>query len=252
MSKQDVIAVQSALAEQTVASIKDLQWKTSFVLALACCIHREKSFTSTSKYIAADPNGDQRWTNKDMLTYSILPQLANENYNLKFSPTEEDRALADTIIKHFRKLTFGVIADSLNDYMDRVFKSTQNEWSNMTDFGVLASVPQLYEKEVTEKYIKQEIANTVKGHIAEIGNTVILNIRYIRSKPLPNLECYSHEAITDNNYLVSFLSKNLLGVSGSTQQIRANIKKHGENFLTKTPETQLNYVKVIDRSFVWQ
>jgi hypothetical protein len=135
--------------------------------------------------------------------------------------------------------------------MSRVFSVTQIENITMKDFGVIASVPQVYDREINEKQIKSAIKDTVKAYLGQEGDTIVLNIRYIQSKPIPKIGCFSHTAITDGNYLVSFLSKELLGISGSTQQIRAKVKKHSVNFTTKTPETQLNYVKILGRDFVW-
>lgn len=235
-----------------MADLRDQEFPAIEALAIACCIYRQKGYTNTTTYLASDPGGDQRWNNKDMLTFQLFPMLANHNYLLKFDPTIADVEEALAIIKHFRKLSFGVIGDTINDYMSRVFKVTQNENVKLADLGVIASVPQVYDREVSEKRIKTEIENTIKGYLGQEGDTIELDIRYIRTKPVPKLGCYSHEAITSGNYLVSFLSKELQGIAGTTHKIRAKVKKHSVNFLTKTPETQLNYVKVVDKEFVWQ
>jgi hypothetical protein len=232
-----------------MASLKEMPFTVVEALTFACCIYREKGYTSASSYSAGD---QQTYTNKDMLTFELMPQLAGSTYLLKFNPTVEDIDQALAIIKHFRKLSFGVIGDTLNDYMGRVFSVTQLENIKMGDFGVMASVPQVYDREINDKRIKEAIKDTVKGYLAQEGDTIVLNIRYIRSKPVPQIGCFSHEAITDGNYLVSFLGKELMGIAGSTQQIRAKVKKHSVNFTTKTPETQLNYVKVLDNEFIWQ
>ncbi len=232
--------------------ISDQKFPTKSVLAIACCVYRQKGYTSTSTYLSEDPNGSQRWTNKDMVTYQLFPTLANSGYLLHFNPTAEDQEQADAIIKHFRRLTFGVIGDNLNDYMSRVFQVTQIENVGLSDIGVLASVPQVYDKEITAKEIKEQIKDTVKEYLGKEGETITLSIRYIKTKFIPQLNCYSHEAITDTNHLISFLNKIELGKAGTQQKIRARIKKHTVNYLSKTPETQLNYVKVVDNVLVWQ
>jgi hypothetical protein len=231
-----------------MSSLKDMPFTVVEALTFACCIYREKGYTSTSSYTAGD---QQSYTNKDMLTFELMPQLAGSAYLLKFTPTVEDIDQALAIVKHFRKLSFGIIGDTLNDYMGRVFAVTQNENITMKDFGVLASVPQVYDREINDKQVKAAIKDTVKAYLGQEGDTIVLNIRYIQSKPVPQIGCFSHTAITDGNYLVGFLSKELLGIAGSSQQIRAKVKKHSVNFTSKTPETQLNYVKVLDREFVW-
>lgn len=251
MSNTQVQAIQTAL-EQKDRPLSELTWSTEQVLTMACCIFRQKGFTSTSTYIAGDPSNDQRWTNKEMLTYALCPHLASNNFLMTFSPSEEDEESANAIIKYFRRLMFGVIADSNNDYMDRVFKSTQSERVKISDFGVLASVPSVYDKEIIQKQIKEQIKDTVEGWIGKEGDTVTLNIRYISSRYVPKLNCYSHQAVTDDRYLVNFLNKSELGRAGTNQKIRAKVKKHTVNYQTKTPETQLNYVKPLDTFLEWQ
>lgn len=235
-----------------MSSLKDQQFSVVEVLTIACCIFRERGYSSTSTYINTETEGVNTHTNKDMLTFELMPLLAPSNYLLKFEPTVEDVYMAEAAIKYYRKLSFGLMAETLNDYLTRVFTATQNEKVTIKDFGIIASVPQVYERDVAEKTLREEIKTTVNGHLAKEGDEITVNIRYLRTKPVAQLGCWSHEAVTDTGYLVSFLSKNALGVIGNTQKIRAKVKKHGANFITKTPETQLNYVKVVDNEFVWQ
>jgi HEPN domain-containing protein len=232
-----------------MTDIKDLRWPAIEVLAMACCIFRQKGFTATSSFVSEE---QQQWTNKDMLTYSLIPKLASDKYILAFKPTDEDLETAEAIVKYYRRLSFGVIGDTINDYMASVFKNTQAEEVSMKDFGVIASIPGVYDKEITLKNLKAEIKDTVEGWIGKEGESIILNVRYIKTRYIPQINCYGHEAITDTNYLVSFLNKTELGKVGSSQKIRAKVKKHTSNFYTKTPETQLNYVKVLDTELIWQ
>jgi hypothetical protein len=249
----DIKAFQEALKESS-KPLSEVTWSTAEVLAAACAIHREKGFTSTTTYSTYTSSDDaaRTWNNKEMLTYFIVPTLAGKDYDLKFSITEQDKEQAEVIIKYFRRLTFGVIADDLNDYMSRVFKTTQNDRVKVSDFGILASVPNVYEKEVTKKQLEKEIKTTVQAYVGDIGGTVYLNIRYISCKFLPKINCFAHEAVTDQGHLVSFLNKISLGQPGTNQKIRARIKAHGVNYHTKTLETQLNYVKPLDTVLEWQ
>ena len=233
-------------------SLAAVRFNTIEVLTYACCIYRERGYTSTSAYVLSENEGRITHTNKDMLTYQLLPMLAPHTYLNKFEPIIDDVYQAERIIKHFRKLSFGVMGDSLNDYMARVYTATQLDDVSMKDFGILSSVPQVYDKEIAEKLIREEIKSTVNGYLAKEGDEIELNIRYISTKMVEKVSCYSHQAVTDGKYLVSFLSKHRLGVAGMTQTIRAKVKKHTVNYTTKTPETQLNYVKVVDNEFVWQ
>lgn len=232
--------------------VKEEDWSTKEALAVACSIFRQKGYTSTSVHLADDPTGDQRWHNKEMLMYELMPRLANSKYLLNFVATEQDYEQAEVIIKYFRRLSFGVIGDSLNDYLSKMFSVTQKDRVSIQDLGVLASAPMLYDKEITQKEVAEQIKDTEKTYIGKEGESVTVNIRYIKIKFLPNINCFAHTAVTDTNHLITFLNKIELGKPGTTQKIKARVKKHGVDYHTKHPETQLNYVKVVDNILVWQ
>jgi len=231
---------------------KDKKFTAIEALSMACAIYRNNGYTSTSTYLVNDPSNEQRWTNKDHLIYQLMPSLASKDYNSLFKVKREDLDVACDIIKFYRKLSFGLLGNELNDYMQRVFSSTQNEMVGLNELGIIASIPKIYERDIQEKYLKDEAKKTIQEHFGTEGETVTLNIRYLRTKYIEKIECYAHEAVTSTNYLVNFLSKNQLGSLGDNQQIRAKIKKHTQNYTTKTAETQLNYVKVLDNGLVWQ
>jgi hypothetical protein len=235
-----------------MSDLKDKEFPTLDTLAMACCISRQKGFTSVSKYIATDPTNGERWNNKEMLTYAMMPFLAKSDYLLHFKPTEEDVAQAEDIIKYYRRLMFGVIADNLTSYMQGIFNNTQQDTVKMNAFGFLASVPSTYEKEIQKKILQERIKSTKAEHIGALNQPIELDIVYIGTRFVEQVGCWSHDAITSTNHLVSFLSKEQLGKQGDSQKIKAKVKAHRENYHSKTPETQLNYVKVIDNEFVWQ
>lgn len=235
------------------SEISEKIWPTIDVLAMACSIFRQRGYTSTN-LISFDEKLDNsnRWTNKDHLSYQLLPQLASKDYLSRFTVTEEDLEQAESIVKYFRRLSFGLLGGNLNDYMQRVFAATQNDTVMFRDFGIIASVPHVYNKEIVAKEIKLQVKDTKQDYIGKIGDSIVLNIRYIETRFLPKLNCYAHSAVTDTNHLVNFLNKVELGRAGTTQKIRARVKSHSVNYVTKTAETQLNYVKAVDTTLVWQ
>jgi hypothetical protein len=230
--------------------LKDRVWPAETVLAMACAIFRTKGYTSVSS-IASTDESENRWNSKEHLSYQLVPDLTKD-YKVLIKVTQEDTDNASTIINYYRRLTFGVIADSLNDYMQRVFSSTQQPEVSFKDFGILASVPSLYFKEMEKKRILQESKEAKQEHLGVIGNSILLNVRYINIRYIPKLNCYAHDAITDTGHLVNFLNKAALGKNDEMQTIRAKVKAHGVNYTTKSIETQLNYVKTIDNELVWQ
>jgi hypothetical protein len=212
-------------------------------LAVACAIFRIKGYSNSFTYREGEVAGH---SNKDMLTYALYPKLSPKDYILEFHPTDEDRESADVIIRYFRRLSFGIIGDNIHDYLRKVFSVSQNEQVAFSDLGILASIPQSYHKEMIQKEIKSQIKDTVKEHLGQEGQPISVNIKYLSVRFVPTLNCFAHEAVTDTNHLVSFLNKIDLGQPGQAQKIKARVKRHGVNYHTKTPETQINYVKVLE------
>lgn len=232
-----------------MSDIKERFFPTSDVIAIACCIYRDRGFMSASKAAMAAPG---TISNKDLLTWEIFPMLAPSEHILKFNPTDEDRAHAETIIKYYRRLMFGVIADSINDYSQGIFKNSQADTVNIQGFGFLACIPDSYFRDVSLKEITAQIEQCEKEHFGLVGNTVELRVLMLDTKFVPSIGCWAHTAVTSTNHLASFLSKNKLGNTKDIVSISAKIRKHTEHFKLKVQETQLNYVKLIDRSMDWQ
>lgn len=232
--------------------VNERVWPAEEVLAMACAIYRTKGYTSVSTFTTSDPESESRWNNKEHLCYQIVPEIADKEYKVLVKVTQQDVDTAHAIVQYYRRLAFGVIGDTLSDYMQRVFSSTQKPEVMFKDFGVLASVPSVYEKEMAKRRIEKEAKNAKQEWIGKVDEFVVLEIRYINTRYIQKLNCYGHEAITSTGHLVNFLNKLELGKTGSTQKIRARIKEHGSNYQTKTMETKLNYVKVLDTEFVWQ
>jgi hypothetical protein len=107
-------------------------------------------------------------------------------------------------------------------------------------------------KEVHGKEILNQIKTTKNEHLGIESQTLDLTVVVLETKLVEQIGCWSHLAVTSDDYLVSFLSKNKLLESKQVAKIRGNIKKHAQHWKTKTAETQLNYVKVVDNSLDWQ
>lgn len=233
-------------------NINERTWTAVEVLSLACACNREKGFTSVSKVTFSDPTDEARWTNKDLLCYTLVPEITPENFKVLVKVKPCDLEEAEAIIKYYRKLSFGVLAENISDYLQRVFHVTQTEQVKFKDFGVIASVPSVYEKEVHAKEVMEQIKTTKAEHLGIVGGSIELNIMVIETKFVEQIGCWSHVAITSTDHLVSFLSKNQLLQRKAVGKIRAKVKKHTEHWKAKTPETQLNYVKVVDETLSWQ
>jgi hypothetical protein len=224
-------------------------WTAIEVLTLACAINREKGFTSVSKVTFSD---SVKLTNKDILYYNLIPQVAPQDFNDLIKVKSCDLEEAEAIIKYYRRLSFGVLAENISDYLQRVFHVTQTEQVKFKDFGVIASVPSVWSREVHGKEILNQIKTTKNEHLGIENQTLNLAVVVLETKLVEQIGCWSHLAITSDDYLISFLSKNRLLESKQVAKIQGKVKKHAQHWKTKTAETQLNYVKVVDTSLDWQ
>lgn len=235
---------------------KKESWPIGEVLALANVIYRKNGYVSTTAFVSGDRFGHEevaKWNNKEHLIYQLIPEMANQHYtkHFEFAVLEEDRETADAIIKYFRRLSFGVLSDQLTDFMKTVFKITQSQEVHINELGIIACIPSVYDKEIQTKELLKKIKTTEQSWIGDVGKGIQLNICYLKTRYLPKLNCYAHEAITDSNHLVTFLNAIELGKEGICQKVKGRVKKHSLNYNTKTTETQLNYVKVVDIIDVW-
>jgi hypothetical protein len=226
-------------------------WPTEEIIALAVAVDRVHGFTSSSSYIVGG-NNETIPTNKEILGYIACPWTAPNWFVHRVEVTDEDRILAQEIIKHYRKLSFGVIADNLGEYKSRIFAITQNPSVKFADFGFVASIPGVFYKDLERKYLDQKIKNTVQEYLGAVAEPIELHVEYIRIKYLEKITCYSHLAVTSTGHLVEFLNGKKLSDVNSKQVIRAKVKAHTTHYQTNSKLTQLNYVKPVDTVLEWQ
>lgn len=210
-------------------------------LAISCAIYRSKG----NQYItSADSNKNIL---KNVLTYSIeeFSQVCNEKYII---PTCEDYTCSKNIIKHFRKLSFGIIGENLNDFMKKVYSVSQSEKIKASDFGIIAILPKIYYDDLAKSSFQLQIKNTSKKYVGSIGSNINVVCTLIKIKFIEQINSYSHTAITSENDLISWLSKKQAGFDNDTIAITGKVKSHNFHWQTSIPETHLNYVKYRENS----
>lgn len=214
------------------------------VLALACAVQRSTGkYTNTVSVINGEAQGH---TNKDILYFFLVPGTIPAGYIPNVKVTDEDRQQANDIIRYYRKLTFGVLAENINDYLKNVSRVLGVNDCTQKDFGVLSAIPASYirdsDRSKKDKLIK-ETDGTIFGDVGQWIETLchMVDVRYIEK-----IECYSHTAINTNGCLIEFLNKKQVSFEGENVKIKAKVKGHSNHFHTKKPLTQLHYVKVID------
>lgn len=231
---------------------KDQEWNTTTVLALAYATYRLYGYVNANSFTMLDDAGKRKWSNRDIVLNTLNPELAPEEFDVRVKVTQDDITTVETITKHFRKLAFDVIKNDENNYTSRVFQILQSETVSVKDIGIAASIPQMYHRDMEEKELNAILKNSVHDFLGKVGDNVTITVHYLSSRFVPSINCYAYEAITDTNYVVGFLNKSDIAKKGDTQVIKARIKALGENYHSKTPETKLNYVKVVNRDLEWK
>ena len=88
-------------------------------------------------------------------------------------------------------------------------------------------------------------------HIGSIGDRLFDQEVFVTDiKFVDKFGCHAINGAIGNN-LISFFKEFEQGKpmpkADTTIKINAKVKRHGENWITKMPETQLNYVKILNK-----
>ena len=147
-----------------------------------------------------------------------------------------------------RDNTLNIIAGTLSDFMKSVMQYISSEKLGTHSYGVLAVVPKVYFEGSKKKVLKKELKHTFREskHIGIVREPVIGMFTLNETKFVERFACNVFNGSIEGN-LVSFFKNidqtQVLPKEGTTFKIKGKVKRHGENFITKFPETQLNYVR---------
>ena len=117
-----------------------------------------------------------------------------------------------------------------------------------SEFGVIALLPKVYFEQKHKKSYKKVIKESFgeSKHVGLPGEVIQGELTVNEIKWVDKFGCHVINGNMDNN-LVSFFKEfkpeAVLPKEKDVIKIKAKVKRHGENFITKLPETQLNYVR---------
>jgi hypothetical protein len=157
--------------------------------------------------------------------------------------TKEDTALAEAIKTHFRKLMFSAVKGD-NEFQTEVNTLLHSEEIKMNQFGYIACLPSVYERDVAQTKVKKAASAVEEGYLAEIGSALKdLDSEIISSVKSKNFEGYNIDAII-NNRMASWLNKTDLKM-GPAVIVKAKVKDHSKHWKHGNDVTRLNYVKAV-------
>lgn len=214
-------------------------------------INNNEYIPSTRRFSEDTPTA---FANKEMLIYNFYPQQDRSLIPKDFVPfkaTDEDRKNAKDAVAYInRDTSLQQIAGTLSEYMKNLVTCINSDSISKNEFGIVAVLPKIYyetkHKKDTKKLLKTEFSES--KHIGLPGAVVSGLMQINEIKFVEKFGCHVVNGSIENN-LVSFF-KNFeagkeLPKQGTTIKIKGKVKRHGENFITKLPETQLNYVKIV-------
>lgn len=219
-------------------------------LALACAIQRTRGkYVSIYSSIVFDENVIPEYSNKDILFFYLVPGAKPEGYVPDLKVLPEDHQQVQDIIKFYRKLTFGVLSENLNDYLKNISRILGNAECSQKDLGVISSIPNTYLRDV-DRQSKDKIIKSTTGEVfGNVGDSVEVFCHLVDVHYIEKIECYAHTAVDSSGRLIEFLGKKQIGFEGDNIHVRAKIKDHREHYQTKKPLTQLNYVRIVNESY---
>lgn len=168
---------------------------------------------------------------------SLLSDLLTETSRI----TDEDYKTGEAMRNFYRGMTFKIISGrKLTDYDKKIINLLDEETISTRDFGLLASVPKAYSRELDKERVAKVLSKT-EGFAGSVGSSVELNISVVSCYFTLRYDAYHITAISSSNQRIDFFhSKELKG----DLTIKGTVKLHG-TFHTYGEYTRLNRVKVI-------
>lgn len=224
-------------------------YPTQRVLELACAAQRVNKEYTKEPVSIYDKEGKflfVKHSNKSLIRWA----LGIDRYSgveKEFSPQDIfiedcDKVQAEDIRKHFRKLMFSAIKGD-NDFQTEVNLILNTEEIPANKIGYVASLPWVWFKDVARKRVDIALKSAEEGFIGNEGSWITdKDAEILKCERSKNFDAFNILAIIDNK-IASWMGSKSVNI-GPGVIVKAKIKQHGENWLTKKNETRLHYVKV--------
>ena len=227
-----------------------MKYNTIEVLAKAFTAYRVNGslVKETRRYSEETPT---MFANKEILAYcNEYIHTPPPDFILgQYKTTAEDYTNAKEAVAFVNKDTsLQQIAGTLSNFMETLVAQMNSKEIHGSEFGVIALLPKVYFEQKHKKSYKKVIKESFgeSKHVGLPGEVIQGELTVNEIKWVDKFGCHVINGNMDNN-LVSFFKefkpKAVLPKEKDVIKIKAKVKRHGENFITKLPETQLNYVR---------
>jgi hypothetical protein len=161
--------------------------------------------------------------------------------------TNEDK---DNVVKareHFKKYTLhslGSESNGLNEFESNVYACMIAETHTDTEFGIVAYIPALMERELREKELKKTIKADYSNsnHQGAVGEKLTTRLTILNKRYLQSYQRYVYNAGDGENLFSFWHISGSFDVNGE-YDIEGKVKSHGTAYKRNEDETVLNYVK---------
>jgi hypothetical protein len=224
------------------------KYPVELILRLACAAQRvNNGYLKEHEGIYTDDNKlvGVKYSNRDLIKVMLEPNQAIAQSEFKpqlLKVTKADVELAETIRKYFKRLIFAAV-EGENEFQMTVNHLLSVEETEMNKLGFIACLPSVYEKDYNKTRATKALRDCEESVLGSVDDELRdLDSEIVEVKKSKNFDAHNVLAIVDNK-IVSWMTKNPPTV-GPAVILKAKVKGYNTNWLTKLPETRLNYVKV--------
>lgn len=223
---------------------------TRRVLELACAAQRTNKDYLKDLQSVYDSEGKflfVKHANKSLIRWALGIDRAN-GMSPEFAPQDIfiedcDKLQADEIQKYFRRLMFSAIKGD-NEFQTEVNQLLSSEDLPANKIGYIASLPWVWQKDVSRNRVDKALRSVDEGFLSDEGTWILdKDAEILKCDRSKNFDAYNILAIIDNK-IASWMSSKSINI-GPAVIVKAKVKQHGKNWLTKQDETRLNYVKAV-------
>lgn len=220
------------------------------ILELACAAQRyNNDYIKSNEVMYADDGKvmGYKYSNKMMMLFT-LDDKRRDGTNPEYLPPilqviDADREKVEDIRNYYRRLMFSVMAQPDNTFLQEVHSLLNKETMSENKIGFIACLPSTYERDARRNDISKILKQCLNGYLATPDSKLTnLSAKIIDCTRSKNFEAFNILAIVDNK-LVSWFARAPLKL-GDITILSAKVKTNNEHWLSKKPETRLNYVKV--------
>jgi hypothetical protein len=233
-----------------VSTYQGPEFPLQTMLELACAAQRvNKEYRKDLEPVYADTDLSKvmyyKYPNRQLMLVTLGEDKTQYGENFPkpqlLCTNLEDKELAETIQKYYRRLAFVAIQGD-NEFQTEINSLLNSETVPINKIGFIACLPSVYKRDFGNKQIEKRISSVDEGYLADINSWLVdKDCEIMSSQRSKNFEAWNIDAIIDNK-MVSWMSKTDLK-TGACVVVKAKVKDHTKHWKHGTPVTRLNYVK---------